>query len=68
MTLQEGLITEDHLYAELGELIAGKKRGRTSEKEITLFKTVGNAIQDLYAASRVYSNALDRKLGHTASL
>ena len=68
LTIQEGLITEDHLYAELGELVAGKKPGRTSTDEITLFKTVGIAIQDLYAASHVYSNASHKGLGHFASL
>jgi ornithine cyclodeaminase/alanine dehydrogenase-like protein (mu-crystallin family) len=66
--LQEGLITESHIYAELGELIGGKKPGRTSEEEITLFKSVGNAIQDLYAAARIYSNALDKHLGQVAPL
>jgi ornithine cyclodeaminase/alanine dehydrogenase-like protein (mu-crystallin family) len=66
--LSEGLITEDHLFGELGELIAGMKPGRTSLDEITLFKTVGNAIQDLYAANKIYLNAIDKNLGHPAML
>jgi ornithine cyclodeaminase/alanine dehydrogenase-like protein (mu-crystallin family) len=68
MTIQDGLITDDHIHGELGELISGKKPGRSSGDEITLFKSVGNAIQDLYAASRVYSNALEKGHGHVAAL
>ena len=66
--LQEGSITEDHIYAEIGELASGTKPGRASEEEITLFKTVGNAIQDLYAAEKIYSRALDRGVGLSAQL
>jgi ornithine cyclodeaminase len=45
--IREGLISANHIYAELGELVAGLKPGRTSATEITLFKSVGNAVQDL---------------------
>jgi alanine dehydrogenase len=45
--IREGLISANHIYAELGELVAGQKAGRTSATEITLFKSVGNAVQDL---------------------
>src|SRR6266511_2678901 len=45
--IREGLISASHIYAELGELVAGQKPGRTSATEITLFKSVGNAVQDL---------------------
>jgi ornithine cyclodeaminase len=45
--MHEGLISATHLYAELGELVAGQKPGRTSASEITLFKSVGNAVQDV---------------------
>lgn len=44
--IKEGAITEDHIYAELGEIIAYKKAGRVNDREITVFKTVGLAIQD----------------------
>lgn len=46
----EGRLTPDHIHAELGEVIAGTKPGRTSNEEITVFKSVGNAIQDLAVA------------------
>lgn len=48
--MQEGLLTADHIHAELGEIIAEKKVGRSNSKEITVFKSVGNAIQDLAVA------------------
>ena len=56
--IQEGTITDDHIYADLGEIVAGDKPGRTSDDEITLFKSVGLAIQDVAAASLVYRKAL----------
>lgn len=49
--MKEGLITEDHIYAELGEIVNGTKKGRTSKEQITVFKSVGNAVQDLAMAS-----------------
>ena len=59
--LKQGLITADHIHAEIGEVAAGRKPGRRSDSEITLFKSVGNAVQDAAAASRVLENA--RRLG-----
>lgn len=59
--LQEGAITEAHFHAELGEVIAGKKAGRLSTDEITLFKSNGLAIQDAATAKLVYDRA--RALG-----
>jgi len=50
LPMQEGLISEDHIFAELGEIASGKKPGRIHEEEITVFKSVGNAIQDLAIA------------------
>ena len=51
--IRQGLIDEDHIRAEIGEVLAGLKPGRTSEDEITLFKSVGNAILDLAVAGLV---------------
>jgi ornithine cyclodeaminase/alanine dehydrogenase len=45
--IQEGAITEAHVHAELGEVVAGLRPGREAEDEITLFKSVGLAIQDV---------------------
>jgi alanine dehydrogenase len=51
--IQEGAITESHIHAELGELITGEKNGRTSSDGITVFKSVGIAIQDSSIANLV---------------
>lgn len=49
----EGAITEDHIYAELGDLVLGRKEGRTEEDGLTVFKSVGLAIQDSSVAKLV---------------
>jgi ornithine cyclodeaminase/alanine dehydrogenase-like protein (mu-crystallin family) len=59
--IQQGLFSAGRIAAELGEVVNGSKAGRTSAGEITLFKSVGVAIQDLAAALRVVGNA--RALG-----
>ena len=61
MPLQEDRITAEHIRAELGNLIAGRVAGRQASDEITLFKSVGLAVQDLFAAARAVENA--RRLG-----
>jgi alanine dehydrogenase len=48
--LQEGAITRDHIAADLHELVSGSKQGRRSPEEITVFKSVGCALEDLVAA------------------
>jgi len=57
MPLQEGRITAEHICAELGDLIANRVAGRQTSDEITLFKSVGLAVQDLFAAARALENA-----------
>lgn len=57
----KGLMTEDHIHAELGEILAGSKPRRESAEEITLFKAVGVAVQDLAAARAALDAA--RRLG-----
>ncbi|MCJ7732875.1 ornithine cyclodeaminase family protein [Candidatus Bathyarchaeota archaeon] len=51
--IQEGAITWSHIYAELKELVSGKKVGRTPEDTVTVFKSVGIAIQDSSVANLV---------------
>src|SRR4030095_758240 len=48
-------------YAEIGEVVAGMKRGRQSAGEITLFKSVGVAIEDVVSADLVYRRAIARR-------
>lgn len=56
-------ISENHFYAELGEIISGKKAGRESDQEITIFKSNGLAIQDVAAAKLIYDKALEKGIG-----
>jgi alanine dehydrogenase len=51
------IIAAGHVFAEIGEVVAGSKKGRTSDEEITLFKSVGVAVEDIVAADLVYRNA-----------
>ena len=59
--IRAGLFGEDHIAAELGEVVLGRATGRQSAGEITLFKSVGLAVQDAVAAGLAVKNA--RKLG-----
>jgi len=54
--LREGAISETHIYAELGDLVLGRKQGRTQDDGLTVFKSVGLAIQDSSVASLVLKN------------
>jgi alanine dehydrogenase len=63
LALKEKSIAEDVIHAEIGEVLAGMKSGRESAGEITLYKSVGIAIQDVATANLVYHRALDRKVG-----
>ena len=55
--LREGVIGPDHIKAELGELLIGAKPGRTSPDEITLFKSLGLAVEDLASADYLHRKA-----------
>lgn len=61
--LQAGLIAEKHIYAELGEIVLGRKAGRQSDSEVTYFKSVGIAVQDAMAAQLALQNAQKIGLG-----
>ena len=61
--IKAGLITESNIHAELGEIILGLKPARTTQHEITFFKSVGNAVQDAAAAQLALKNAREMKLG-----
>lgn len=61
--ISEGVIRREDIYAELGEIVAGERRGREREEEITLFKATGLAIQDVGTAFKVYNLARERGIG-----
>ena len=66
--IQEGLIESDWIHAELGEIASGRKPGRTGPDQITLFKSVGLAVQDAMAAHRALIGAQATGLGSVIEL
>ncbi len=60
---RDGFIGPEHIRAELGEVLTGEKPGRTSAAEITCFKSLGIAIEDLFAAEHLYRRAKDLNVG-----
>jgi ornithine cyclodeaminase len=66
--IRTGVITADHVHAELGELIAGGKPGRTSPEQITLYKSVGVAVQDAAATALVLAAARATGTGQQIAL
>lgn len=59
----------DHVdVVELGELVSGRRPGRTSPEQITLYKSVGVAVQDAAAAALVLAAARERSVGHEIEL
>lgn len=63
LPMNAGMLGAAPIFAELGEIVAGIKSGRTSEDEITVFKSVGNAAQDLAVASYLVKKAQKDNLG-----
>lgn len=63
LAIEERSIAPGAVYAEIGEVIAGTQPGRTAETEITLYKSVGIAIQDVAAAHLIYHKALKLRVG-----
>ncbi|MCP4340955.1 MAG: hypothetical protein GY799_19220 [Desulfobulbaceae bacterium] len=66
--IKKGLLTEEHIVAEIGEVAAGKDPGRCSDSEITFFKTVGVAVQDLAAATIALKRAEELDIGTLVEL
>jgi ornithine cyclodeaminase len=65
---REGAIGPEHIRAELGELLLGTAPGRTSPDELTVFKSLGLAVQDLAAAEYVLRRAEEEGAGTVVSL
>lgn len=65
--IRAGLFGEEHIHAELGEIVLGRKAGRQSPEQITLFKSVGLAVQDAMAAQLALQNADKIGLGQTVN-
>jgi len=66
--IRDGRITKEHVHAELGEIVRGTRPGRAHEKQITLYKSVGVAVEDAAAAALVLRLARERGIGKTIEL
>jgi len=66
--IREGAFGPDHIAAEIGEVLLGRVPGRRSLEEITLFKSLGLAIEDLAAARHVYEAAVAAGIGEVIAL
>jgi alanine dehydrogenase len=58
-----GVLTKDTVHAELADVVVGRKPGRRSADEITIFDSTGTALQDVAAAAVVYEEATERGIG-----
>lgn len=65
---QEGVIGSDHVAGELAEVVTGAVPGRTAPQEITIFKSVGLALQDAVTAALVYRRAVEQGIGQEVAL
>ncbi|HEV8433847.1 MAG TPA: ornithine cyclodeaminase family protein, partial [Thermoanaerobaculia bacterium] len=63
MALRDGAIREGHIRAEIGEILLGEAKGRLSDDEITLFKSLGIAVEDLASVAFLYDKARARNSG-----
>ena len=66
--IADGAITAEHIHAELGEVITGQAEGRRADHEITLFKSVGLALQDVATAVKVYELCKQQGIGSRVDL
>ncbi|WP_142858688.1 ornithine cyclodeaminase family protein [Salinigranum halophilum] len=65
LAMEEGVVDESHIHAELGEVVAGVAEGRTTEDEITVFDSGGTGIETVAAAYLLYERATENGLGTT---
>jgi ornithine cyclodeaminase len=63
LALAEGAFTREHVAAELAEVVSGRRPGRTAAGELTVFKSVGFALEDLAAARLAYNRAVIENVG-----
>lgn len=63
MPYKKGLLKKEDIMAEIGEVILGKKSGRTSKEEITIFDSTGIALQDLMTAALALEKAKEKNIG-----
>ena len=66
--IRDGIIDENHIVGELGDFLLGKIKGRETNEDITLFKSVGVAIQDYAVATDIYNNSINESFGQEINL
>ena len=65
---KEGALDDSHIVGEIGDILLGKLKGRESREEITLFKSLGLAVEDLAAAHYLHQQALAQGVGTSVDL
>ena len=65
---KEGAIGDDHILGEIGELVAGSVDGRTSTSDVTLFKSLGIAVEDVACAAYLYKRAISEGAGQRVAI
>jgi alanine dehydrogenase len=68
LAIKDGALDAGRAWTEIGEVLAGRKPGRTNAAEVTIYKSVGVAIQDVAAAALVYRKAVEAKIGTEVEL
>lgn len=68
LAIREGAIGPDHVHAELGEIVSGARPGRTDARQLTVYKSVGVAVQDAAAAALVLEAARRKGVGREVTL
>jgi len=68
IAMREDAVTGDHVQAELGEVIIGKNPGRRSPRELTLFKSLGLAVEDVASAAYLVRRARETGTGQTVQM
>ena len=63
LAAEEGLIGPENIVAEIGEVLLGQKQGRTSNDEITVFKSLGLAVEDMVCAEYLFRKAQSENIG-----
>jgi ornithine cyclodeaminase len=68
MNIASGLFDQSHIRGEIGELVLGRVGGRTSAKDVTVFKSLGMAVEDVVAADLVFRRAVEQGAGTELTL
>lgn len=66
--IDAGVMRREDVYAEIDEIVSGRKRGRSTDEEIIVFDSTGTALEDVAAASIVYERAVSRGIGMEISI